>query len=321
MRALTLFTLLLLVSPSAAFAGNNEVGVVVVGEATMQPQLAAQLEAWLQKHGHKLTPAPLPPDAINTLVDCFVIEDETCARKVVQARSKTNTIIFAKVDLKVGDDSPERTVTLSVFWFDKTREPLAERRYCERCTDVTLRSTADELMAALVALGGNAKTAGKVKISSTPAGAKVVIDGDAIGVTPLEYDLKSGSHKVTVSHADHREDSRDFTISSGETTTLDISLETSGRSKKLVPAILLGSGAALLVTGVVLFALDEDHPAPVGPQEPTYRDTAPLGIGLAIGGAVVGGIGGYLLYRQKRSSAPVAAVTPNGATFGWAGSF
>src|SRR5512139_2546500 len=147
MRAFAL--LLFVLASSPAIAGTGDVGVVVVGEVTMQPQLAAQLEGWLRQHGHQLVPAPLPPDAINTLTDCFVIEDEGCARKVIEKRSKTQAVVFARIDLKA--DSADKTVTLTAYWFDKGHDPIAERRFCERCTDVTLRSTADELMAALTA--------------------------------------------------------------------------------------------------------------------------------------------------------------------------
>ena len=314
MRAFALFVLLLLGSP--ALAGSGDVGVVVVGEVTMQPQLAAQLEGWLRQHGHQLVPAPLPPDAINTLIDCFVVEDEGCARKVVEKRSKAQSVVFAKIDLKT--DAAEKTVTLTAYWFDKGRDAIAERRYCERCTDVTLRSTADELMAALTI--GTAKDAGKVKITSSPSGARVVIDGSPIGVTPLEYDLKSGAHKVTLSSEGHRDDARDIEIRRGETTQVDVMLK-SYVSTNFFPTVLLGAGGVLLATGLVLIAMDEDEPKPVGEQKEFYRNTGPFGVGLAISGVVVGGIGGYLLFRSRRSSTPVASITSDSTYVGWAGTF
>jgi len=85
MRAL--LALLLMLSTTAAYAGGD-IGVVVTGEATMQPQLAAQLEGWLRQHGHQLIASPLPPEAVNTLIDCFVIEDENCARGVIDKRAQ-----------------------------------------------------------------------------------------------------------------------------------------------------------------------------------------------------------------------------------------
>jgi hypothetical protein len=311
MRALFFSLLALIVLRLPAHAGNNDVGVVA-----MQPQLAAQLEGWLRQHGHQLVPAPLPPDAINTLLDCFVIEDEGCARKVVEKRSKTQSVVFAKIDLKA--DAADKTVTLTAYWFDKGRDAIAERRYCERCTDITLRSTADELMAALTI--GNAKDAGKVKITSSPAGARVVIDGAPIGVTPLEYDLATGAHKVTISADSHRDDSREIDVRRGETTQVDVMLK-SYVSTNFFPFILLGGGGVMLATGLVLFAMDEDQPAPTGQQKEFYRNTGPLGVGLALSGLAVGGVGAYLLFRSKKSSAPVASVSSDGGYVGWAGTF
>jgi hypothetical protein len=299
----------LIAAPAAA--GTNDIGVVVVGEVTMQPQLAAQLELWLRQHGHNVVPAPLPPDSINTLMDCFVIEDETCARKVVENKAKTQSVVFAKVDLK--PDADDKTVTLTAYWFSKGRDAIAERRFCERCTDTTLRSTADELMDALTI--GTAKDAGKVKITSSPMGKKVMIDGTAIGVTPLEYDLKPGKHEVRVAA-----EIRDVEIARGETTQVDVAVS-SGSSNKLLPIALLGAGGALLVTGIVLFTMDEDVPRPMPNPEKRYRDTAPLGIGLALSGIAVGSIGGYLMFKSKRTSAPVASVTRDGSYIGWAGRF
>ena len=312
MRALALWIVMLFASPALA----GDVGVVVVGEVTMQPALAAHLEAWLRHHGHDLAPAPLPPDAINNLTDCFVMEDEGCARRVVETRSKTQSVVFARIDLKANDDS--RTATLTAYWFDKGRDAIAERRFCERCTDVTLRSTADELMAALTV--SMAKDGGKLKLSSTPGGARVLVNGNAIGVTPLEFDLKTGPHKVTVQAPDHRAEVRDVTIRRGETTEVDVMLQ-SEVSRNFFPIIFLGAGGTLLATGLVLFAIDEDVPAPMGAQKEFYRNTGPLGVGLAVTGLVVGGIGGYLLFRGKRSSTPVASITSDSSYIGWAGEF
>lgn len=317
MRALLALLVVFFTSVPAG-ANTNDVGVVVVGEVTMQPQLAAHLETWLRQHGHQVSLAPLPPDAINTLQDCFVMEDEVCARTVIDNRAKTQSVVFARVDLKHEEGKPDRVVTLTAYWFDKGRDAIAERRFCERCNDITLRSTADELMAALTA--STAKHAGKLKLSSTPAGARVLINGNPIGVTPLEFDLKTGTHKLTLQRADHRPETRDVTIRRGETTELDVMLQ-SEVSRNFFPIIFLGTGGTLLATGIVLFAIDEDEPSPTGPQKQFYRNTATLGVGLAASGVVVGGIGAYLLFRGKRSSTPVAAITSDSSYIGWAGQF
>lgn len=302
----------------AAPARANDAGVVVVGEATLQPQLVAQLESWLKQHGHALAPATLPPDAINTIVDCFVLEDEGCASKVVELRAKSKFVVFAKVDLK--PESIDRSVTVTIYWFEKGRETLAERRFCERCTEALLRSTAEDLMASLE--GKRAKSDGTIKITSSPAGARVLVDGTPVGVTPLEYGLRSGTHEITITNVGHKEESRSVEVKRGEIAQVDVTLLTdSAISRNFFPLILLGTGGAMLATGLVLFAMDEDEPEPVGPQKEFYRNTGPLGVGLAVSGLVVGGIGGYLLFRSKRASAPVASITSESAYVGWTGTF
>ena len=127
----------------------EHVGVVVTGEATVQPQLAAQLETWLHDHGHQFVPGPLAPDAINTLIDCFVLENLECARGVVDTRSKSKAVVFTRVEATPNSDGT-RDVAINGYWFQKNRDVLAERRVCKRCNDDLLHATVDELMLALV---------------------------------------------------------------------------------------------------------------------------------------------------------------------------
>src|SRR5947199_358088 len=84
-------------SPARA---EGDVGVIVTGEGSMQPQLAAQISDWLSHHGHTLVPSPLPPDAITELIDCVVMGDQTCARNVVETRAKSTRMVYAQVDAR-----------------------------------------------------------------------------------------------------------------------------------------------------------------------------------------------------------------------------
>jgi hypothetical protein len=147
MRHLPVLLALVLASSTAR---ADEAGVVVTGEATLQPQLAAQLEGWLREHGRRLVASPLDPDAINTLIDCFVLGDESCARNVVDRASKSPTLIYARVEVSPNAPDGSRDVTLVGYWLKKNSvHAIADRRLCERCTEKTLRGTADELMASL----------------------------------------------------------------------------------------------------------------------------------------------------------------------------
>jgi hypothetical protein len=69
-----------------------------------------------------------------------------------------------------------------------------------------------------------------------------------------------------------------------------------------------------------MLAIDED-PDPAITTRPTYRDTGTTGAVLTIAGAAALGVGTYLFITSKRSSAPIAAISADGAVVGWAGRF
>lgn len=302
-----------------AGTASADTGVVVAGEATLQPQLVRQIEGWLKAKGHTVVPVPMPSDAIATLIDCFVIEDEACARGVIEKRARARSIIFARVDVQAGGDI-ERTVTVVAYWFEKGEKVGSARRFCERCNEATLRSTADDLMTQLE------KTVpvptGKLVLTTLPAGAAVAIDGKSLGDGPIDRELPQGTHQITVTRAGHRAETRTITIKAGETTSVEVTLAAAeeGRgASKLLPLATIGVGAALIVAGGVMLALDQDK----GPDEPEFiRDTAPAGVAMGITGVLAVG-GGVLWYRMtgSRESRPIAAVQGDGAYLGWQGRF
>jgi len=317
--AITLALLIALGSP--AYAGDD-VGVIVTGEGAMQPQLRAQIESWLSQHGHTLVPSPLPSDAIPLLVDCIAMDDKGCARNIVEQHATTSSMVFARLDTKNNATSGARDVTLTAYWLNKGHDAVGERKTCEHCTDQSLRTTADEVMKKLL-IG----EVGHVKLKSTPDGAKITIDGQAIGVTPLDWDLPPGKHTIQMGKAGLKPQSRDLIVASNKTELFAMKLtqtgddeQAGGSSSRLVPIGLLAVGGAALATGIVMIAIDQDPSPNLGP---TIRNTGPTGVGLTIGGAVVGGIGAcWLLFRSpKTTSAPVAAFTRDTAYIGWHGRF
>jgi hypothetical protein len=317
----TAITLALLVALGSSARADGDVGVIVTGEGSMQPQLAAQIEGWLSQHGHTLVPSPLPPEAITALIDCFVIEDQGCARGIVEKRARSTSMVYARLDTENNASNGTRDVTLTAYWFDKGHDAVAERKICERCTDQLLRTTADQVMKTLV--GGNV---GHVKLKSTPAGARITIDGQAIGVTPLDWDLPPGKHTILMDKAGFKPAARDIVVVRDRTDVLAMEIvpadddDAHGQLPRIVPIGMLAVGGAALVAGGVMIAIDED---PSHSRERTYRDTAPAGVGLAISGAVIGGVGAYLLWfhSPRTTSTPVAAFTSGTAYIGWLGRF
>jgi hypothetical protein len=310
---------LVLLSTSAARA-DGTVGVVVTGEATMQAPLVAQLEGWLRAHGHRLLPSPLPPDAINSLVDCFVIEDQKCARDVVEKRSKAESLVFARVEVSPGDAG--RDITLTAYWFVKGHNAIAERRVCERCSQDTLRGTADNVM---TVLAGSTATSGRLKLTSDPAGMMVLFDNSAIGATPLERDVSAGEHTIILTHGGLTVGQRKLTIHAGEVAEITVPVhepervEVHERDDK-VPRLGVGGvivGGAAVVAGVVMIVKGGDDGS-----APTYRDFRTPGYFVVSGGIAAAAVGGYLWWRGGQSgSAPVASISSGGAYLGWMRSF
>jgi len=310
-----LLVLAILLAPRLGHA--EQVGVVVTGEPTMQPRLVRQIEGWLKSHGNELVAVPLPADAINTLIDCFVIEDEGCARNVIDKRGRANVIVFARVEVQAGGDI-EKTVTVTAYWFEKGQKAVSARRFCERCTEATLGKTAEELMASLIQAAPH--VTGRLQVTSDPAGATCAIDGKPAGPTPLDQDVSPGPHEITVHRENHRVATRSVTVKPGEVSKVDVQLVEigGGNRSRLLPVITMGVGGAMVATGIVMFAIDQDK----GPQEPLFiRDTAPAGVAIGAAGIAVV-VGGYLWYRMTGAhSQPVAAIGHDTTYIGWLGRF
>ena len=320
MRALLALFLLLLATGTALAEDKNDVGVVVTGKATLQPTLVNQIEHWLRKNGHTVVASPLQPDAINTVIDCLLMSDENCARGVIEKRSKSRQVVFTKIDLEAGQTN---AYAITAYWFDKGKNAVLLRRVCENCTEAVLRTTADELMAALTR--ATQKDVGQLRCTSMPAGASVTVDGKAIGVTPLKADVPAGKHEIAVRHPTHEDETREVTVRPGESVDLDVAMrpipgggESPTGPTKTLPIGLMAGGGALAVTGAVLFFTSETDDG----TKFEYRDTKLLGISVGLAGAAAAGVGVYLYLRKpKTESAPTVSLTRGGTVIGWTRAF
>jgi hypothetical protein len=265
----------------AAATAHADIGVVVTGEATLQPQLASQLEGWLKERGHVVQPSSLEPDAINTLIDCFVIDDIGCARAVVDKRAKVQTILFARVEMTPNRSDGSRDIAISGYWLAKGHEALQERRTCKHCTEKQMRATADDLMLALAA--------------EPPTGPT--------GALPAAH----AAAPATVAQAEPTSSPPPLMQPTDEQAS----------SSKALPIALTAVGGVALVGGVVMIATG----GPPGPSDQFYRDYRTPGYVVGAAGVVALGVGVYLLLRPSAHSAPVAAIGHDGAVFGWSGRF
>lgn len=320
MRAALMFTVVIALGASTAHADDDVIGVVVIGDSSLQPRVAAYLEHWLEAHHHSVLATPLSNDAVNTITNCLVLDDQKCARGVVDARSKSEVVLFARAEV-----GKNKSIVINAYWFAKGHEAIGERRVCEHCIDESWHSAADQMMEALTA-----QTFGKghLHVESEPTGMIVLFDNVEIGLTPLDRDVPAGHHRVDLTHAGHHVGKRLVQIDVNDTTEVLIKAKPepegpepggSTGSSRLAPSIVLGSGIlALGVGGVLLYygGLGGDQ------QKYTYPDSTPIGIGVLAAGVGATIIGGVLFYQAgPRSSAPVASVSRDGAYVGWTARF
>lgn len=256
----------------ATSIAHADVGVVVTGEPTLQPQLAAQLQSWLTRRGHTVVVSPLEPDAVNTLIDCFVIGDLNCARAVVEKRTNARSVVYVRVATAADEADGSRDVSIVGYWLEKGHETIGERRNCQRCTEADMRIAADDLMHALAA--------------EPPVSSHVPVPGAS--VSAAQADVGSARHR-----------------------------------RRLISGIVLGSGAALAITGGVLIAIDQDQAdlPTSGAQPAHFRDTATAGVVCLGVGLAALAVGSVLWFREGKSSVPIAAVTRDTAVVGWSGQF
>src|SRR5579884_142022 len=65
---------------------------------------------------------------------------------------------------------------------------------------------------------------GKVHLSTTPAGAEIVINGELKGTAPLTLDLPAGSHELVAKMKGHHPLEATITVAAGETVPVDLKL-------------------------------------------------------------------------------------------------
>jgi hypothetical protein len=308
-----------------ALAAAETTAVVVGGDPGKQPAVVDAIAPWLQGKAQSVVLDALPAAEVDKLVDCFVADDQACAKHVV-AGADVNHLVFVMVQV-----SAEGDVSLSGWLFDATGEPVGTARdACADCRVETLTRTAEAL---ITALWREVEPLVTLQVTSNPSGAEVRVDGAVIGTTPLEHGIAPGAHEVAVSHPGYRTVTRRIEPAAAGTQSLEVTLPRGGGGGRggMLPWILIGGGGVAVVGGAVLFALDEDVPPldPSGPEPKHYFDSGTGGAVLLGAGALIAGGGVVLWFLGRRGDDDggderpnvVVSPTPGGGTLGWRGSF
>jgi hypothetical protein len=173
-----LVALLLVAIAAPALADSREVGVVVQGNAKLETDVRAAVDG----AGFSPVRKPLSRDGLDTLANCFIIEDLQCARSVVEARSKTPRLVFVRTD----------DATAIVTWFSVGHAPLVERGDCAACAvDKLARSAPDPIVKAEQPIW-HEKHSRTLPALLIGAGAATLVTGGVL----LYYGMRDGaSHK------------------------------------------------------------------------------------------------------------------------------
>jgi hypothetical protein len=165
-----------------------------------------------------------------------------------------------------------------------------------------------------------------VEIRSQPAGARVLIEGELVGTTPLDLPLDPGIHQLHIQRAGYIDLWRRVEVVAGETSELDVELQRAPPKTHDRGKLLAGLGGASLIAGVgglaagaVLLSIEEQPTLGCtgvnldvdGNCRWRYA-TREAGIGFAVGGAVLIGTGIAMLVvgRKKFKSSAAARMRP-----------
>jgi hypothetical protein len=306
----------LVVAALATRAHAGTVAVVVTGDSELQAALSRNLETWLRTHGH-IVGESLPPEAVGSLINCMVIDDEGCARGVVDARAKTESVVFAEI--RKPRTKASNATTMIVYWLVKGKEPVGMRRACADCNEDLLHSTLDQMLDIVV--GASELARGRLLLSSKPPGLTVILDNENIGITPVEREVPAGFHTILLMSRGRKVGERTLKIQPEVTAEImmPVTMPTDDvQPSRVLPGVLLAVGGAAVVAGAILYITSDTDDG----TQFEYYDNRPVGIGVAAGGVALAAIGTYLWFRAGNSdSTPVVAVDHHGGLVGWSRAF
>jgi hypothetical protein len=310
----------------AVGAAAAEPGMVLVRGDTgdlERATVSTAVEAVTRAAGWALSPAPRDRRDADTLASCADSKQPWAC--LPAPASDLRRLFVVAIEHRPGDTAPMIVLTARAM-VPAERVLIVGERYCEPCADPELNAAATELAGRL--LRELAVRAGRttIAVSSTPPGAQIILDGERVGATDTTLRTYPGLHSVVLEMPGFALETRSLSVKEGETAKISATLRSHAAPERrpppppphrepsrLPPALVVGGGTALLALGLVLVALDEDVHL-TGKQPERYFDSAPLGAGLAITGAVVAAGGAYWWWRRGRvRPAPAVSLSPGSA--------
>ena len=336
-RPLSLIALVFLcyLSIGAATAGAETAVVLVVGKAPAKDRATAgsAVRSAARSGGWQLIEAPLADSETTAILACLKGPQRWACMSPVLAGKDLQRLIVVGLDPDPSAGNSGTLVLTERILLPGSDVTASDQRSCSKCIEETLTRVAFDLTKELLeeAAAGTGRT--KLSILSTPPGAWITLDTTNVGLTDHTYSTFPGRHVVTVQRDGYQIETRTVDVLENKETTVAFTLRPNvttppppppdtGGHPHLVPAIVIGAGAAAIIAGVVL-QLPPDAGPGIGNQ-PKYLINTPGAISV-IGGGLAVGLGVYLWVRASRSAAPVsmptAAITAGGGVVGWVSQF
>lgn len=303
--------------------------VLVTGKAPTKDRatVASAVRSAARSGGWQLVEAPLAESEITTILGCLKAPQRWACVSPVLARKDIQRLVVVGVDPEVSPDSSGALVLTEQILLPESDVATSNQRSCSKCNEEMLTRIAFDLTKELLqeASAGTGRT--RLRILSTPPGAWITLDTTNVGLTDHTYSTFPGRHVVAVQRDGYPIETRTVDVVENKETTVAITLRANGNPTPtpatgehphLIPALVIGAGAAAVVLGVAL------QLPPDSGRQPKYLVNAP-GAACVVGGGLVIGLGVYLWGRATKNAAPAsmptAAITEGGGIVGWMGHF
>jgi hypothetical protein len=308
--------------------GHADDGSVVIGggaEDRERSVVGAAVTATAREAGWALSRDAVAVQDVDRLLECSdPVRPWACVPASLGGGGIHRIFVFAVDRKQTASGAPMVVLTAKLIM--RAPPALAVRqRFCEHCADDRLTRASTELARQL--LRDLAVRSGRtiLEVASTPPGAQITLDGEPIGATNATFNTFPGSHVVVIEKSGYRPEARSVLAEEGKTAAVAAVLVPAdrppgpARSTRLVPAGLIGGGAATLIAGGLLLELGSRGDAH---DKYRYVGATPAGALLGIAGTAALAAGIYTWWHAPTTSAPSLGIAGGGAVFaGWATAF
>ncbi len=286
--------------------GPRVVIIVRRGQGNPPPRsavadLLASIQDGLVRSGARIT------DAASLGIQVADCAEEECIESLRAASAKVDYVLWASLSA----NDREYTVELNI---EGLGDPSSSNSFSKRCALCGLTEACEIVEEGAAGLLGPLKVElvppPVLLLESTPSGARVVLDGEFVGLSPVERVLAPGRHRLGITASGYVDAVEAIDAAEGERRIVKVLLAERPLPPPLPPKprlngwIPLGIGVPTVIGGIVLVALDERASLGCGLSNSSCEgrlDTSWAAAGTLVTGAVLTTLGAVLVHRLRES--------------------